>query len=141
MDHTPLMDLITRMRAYCPVAVQDEADTFFAPIREALTPAIIRPLTAEERDGVALLDDEEEEDDAPELVIECPHCHAVSDEHKYIEDIGNERSLNGINEDGTLIINGHYETEGYDDGDNGRLACGACYKSFAIPTSLEIDFE
>lgn len=76
------------------------------------------------------------------LVCPNPKC-GVSDKEsrfKYVEDIENRRDVNGFREDGVLLIEGFYETEGGDDGADPRIECQNCLETFAIPPDLEIDF-
>lgn len=72
----------------------------------------------------------------------CPKCEASTknSRFKYVEDIENRRDVNGFREDGALLIEGFYETEGGDDGADPRIECQNCLETFAIPTDLEIDF-
>jgi len=75
---------------------------------------------------------------APELI--CPHC-GESDNFTFYEDISSRRSVNGINEQGDLEIEGFYETDGCDeDGENERLLCDSCLKECRIPDSLGVAF-
>jgi hypothetical protein len=80
------------------------------------------------------------QDDDGEYYLECPFCGNPDDFH-YEEDIVNSRAVNGISDDGEqLEVEGYYETEGGDDGDDGRLLCGGCYENLNTPSKLGIDW-
>jgi hypothetical protein len=69
----------------------------------------------------------------------CPFCGAS--DFQYIEDIGNSRKLDSFDaETRELRIDGFYETNGSDDGDDGRLFCNECYEEAGIPADVEIDW-
>lgn len=87
--------------------------------------------------------------------IKCPHCgydgidaatsnmpkHQVSGGFRYLEDITCYRQVGHV-EDQDLHIDGFYQTgEGYDDGENRRLECRACYGEFPIPEGMELWFD
>jgi hypothetical protein len=72
--------------------------------------------------------------------IVCPFCGASH--FTYIEDIGNSRSVGEfLADERTLLIEGFYETDGCDDGDDGRLLCLGCGEDVGIPANVEVDFE
>ncbi len=80
--------------------------------------------------------------------IVCPHCgFDGKDETKircttgsafaYLEDIVCYRHIIGFDEQGCLRIDGRYHTgEGFDDGKNPRVICGACCEEFPIPEEI-----
>jgi len=70
--------------------------------------------------------------------LRCPDCKRNT-EFKYYEDIMNYRTVRGI-ENGVLVIEGFYETDGSDDGENPRLCCQSCFGDFALPKAVEVDF-
>lgn len=136
MNHRDLLTLIDRMKPSCPLALQEEAEAFVAAVRRALTPG-----TIEDGDG------------DPRLV--CPHCgfsHDPGALPRYVENIGNERRLAhverltpdpGLTQPPSyfISIDGFYETDGWDDGENGRLLCRDCSEPFDFPKETDYDFE
>ncbi len=70
--------------------------------------------------------------------LACPHCDGQK--FRYIEDIQNFRTVEGV--DGyTINVDGSYQTgEGFDDGDNARLLCDKCCTELAIPDGFEVEF-
>ena len=86
--------------------------------------------------------------------LKCPKCGCEDvSQFVYLEDIINCRKVLHVEDDGTLVIDGHYDTDGYDDGDNPRLQChnevsgdapdsvgNICMHEFPIPDDVETDF-
>ncbi|MCI0527005.1 MAG: hypothetical protein L0Y56_06055 [Nitrospira sp.] len=69
----------------------------------------------------------------------CPNGH--SGDIVYLEDLTSFRRINGYAEDGTLLVEGFYETEGFDEqATNPRFCCEECGEEFPIPDEVEIDF-
>jgi hypothetical protein len=79
----------------------------------------------------------EERDITPHNPLVCPQCGG--EEIAYVEDIGNWRRVRALN-GSTLVIDGLYSTEGYDDGDNPRLQCRDCVHEWALPADVEMEF-
>jgi hypothetical protein len=69
--------------------------------------------------------------------LRCPSCGCQ--DFRYLEDIQNARRVTGI-EGGLLTIDGFYETDGFDDGENPRLMCCDCCAEYALPGDLECEF-
>jgi hypothetical protein len=69
----------------------------------------------------------------------CPQCgHA--DDIRYVEDIQNHRRVVELTA-GVLQVEAHYEIgEGWDEGSNGRLFCGACCHEFPCDEQWDIQF-
>lgn len=53
----------------------------------------------------------------------CENCGGK--ELLYVEDISCWRRVRG-REDGKIVVDGYYETDGFDDGTNFRLMCRSC---------------
>lgn len=70
----------------------------------------------------------------PNLICSCGSSNFV-----YVEDIQNARKVLSV-EDGKLVIDGLYKTDGYDDGENSRLQCCSCCTEYALPRNLETEF-
>jgi hypothetical protein len=80
--------------------------------------------------------------------IVCPHCGfdgkdqamircTTGSAFAYLEDIVCFRHIVGFNDDGRLQIESRsHSGEGFDDGTNPRVICGACLETFRIPTEI-----
>ena len=78
---------------------------------------------------------------APEE-LSCPECGNTIDGEgfSYVEDISNTRSVNSY-EDGTLEIEGYYETcDGDGNGTNPRLFCNHCSHEWPIKDAIGTEF-
>ena len=76
----------------------------------------------------------------PTTNLQCPACLSCG-EFRYIEDISCGRNvILGEPGETPLKIHGFYETEGFDDGDNGRFECVACGHEWPVPKDLEIEW-
>jgi len=72
--------------------------------------------------------------------IECPYCLKRSD-IRAIEDVTIERKVTGIRPNGTIKIDGHYTSEGWDEAaTNPRYFCGECCTEFQMPEGIEVDY-
>ena len=77
----------------------------------------------------------------------CPQCGwDASDDgmhdfcFRYIEEVTNERRIEGFNAEGVLEISGVDHIAIEDDGADHRMRCGNCLHEFPIPEGIEIDF-
>ena len=65
--------------------------------------------------------------------LKCPGGARVGDRFQWIEDIGNERRVMRVDiDEKTVIIDRHYSTDGFENGEAGRLVC-LCNTEFLIP--------
>lgn len=69
--------------------------------------------------------------------LACPKCEST--DVRYTEDIGNDRLVNPL-KGKTVPVDSFYQTDGLDDGEDGRLYCRDCGEEFDIPEGLEIEW-
>lgn len=77
----------------------------------------------------------------------CPECGWDGSEDgkldfcfRYLEEVTNERRVEGFNDAGVLEISGEDHLAIEDDGMNHRLRCGNCLLEFPIPDGIKLDF-
>lgn len=79
--------------------------------------------------------------------LTCPSCgwDGVADgkhwpSFRYLEEVTNEREVEGFDEHGVLRVSGEDHIGLEDGGENHRLLCGNCLTEFAVPDGIEVEF-
>jgi hypothetical protein len=82
----------------------------------------------------------------PTKRLVCPSCGwdgSTDGQHdawfRYLEEVTNERRVDGFAPDGRLLVAAEDHIAIEDDGVNHRLICGNCLNEFPVPEGLEIE--